>query len=341
MPVLVPKHQRVSSQSDPSGTKKEKCVYGYELLQGTDYASLIATTGAWNIVYFQAADGSLKQARWYGSWTVTEIIPAGKAARNTPLAAVMWGPQNTFRLYYLSPEYELREYCWDSNDSKYDGALNQQRVKVAPYSKLSAIVWTGVNLRVYYQDPNNRIQEYSYQGKQGWSKGASLPGDALPGTSLAYVNRRKFDEPNPSIRGYFQTLDGGLAEHVCDSANWTIGEFLHDEATFLTPITATVSMENNSPKIFVYWLSVNETILQSTNHRSWSKPEQIDTVSVAEGSKFSATSFTRDDGSVDVRVYATNSLNILSERIYRYGKWEKEQPAITVGKEVILEVIGA
>ncbi|KAK6335145.1 hypothetical protein TWF718_010583 [Orbilia javanica] len=343
MPVLVPKSLRVSTASGPTGTTQEQCVHGYDLLYRTNYASYIAPTGAWNLVWFQAADGSIKQARWYGEWVITTIIESGKALHHTPLTALLWGPQDTFRLYYLNPQFELQEWCWDTKggtDNKYDGALNAAKVKVAPYSKIAAISFGGANLRVYYQDANNKIEEYTFGGGSNWKKGATLPGEALPGTSLAFVNRNKWDANPPSIRGYFQTASGGLAEQVWEhNSNWQLGDFAIPSAPFLTPITATCSPEDDFPKIHVYWLTVDSTINEAVNWKGWKATKVIDNITIVDGG-FSATSFTRDNKAVDVRIYSTAQLNVLSERIFRGGVWETNIPTITVGRELIIPVLG-
>jgi len=342
MPVQVPKDQRISSSSGSSGTTAEKAVYGIDLLYRTSYAANIAPTGAWNLVYFQATDGSIKLARWYGSWTITTIVPAGKALYHTPLASAIWGPQDTFRLYYLSPEFYLREWAWDTangTDNKYDGALNAKNVKVAPYSKLSAISFKGPELRVYYQSTDNKIQEQTYNPTNGWQKGATLPGSPLAGTNLAFVNRNDYNAAAPSIRGYFQTDNGGLAEQVWEVGGWGIGDFVVSAAPFLTPISATVSVLQNFPKVFVYWLNVENLVIQQTNWHGWSKAEAVDTVSIVDGN-ISATSFPRDTNNVDVRVYGTGILNILAEKIFRGGVWEKGIGSVSVGNDVTLDVVG-
>ncbi|RVD83142.1 uncharacterized protein DFL_007541 [Arthrobotrys flagrans] len=343
MPVLVPKSLRISNESGRDGTTKETSVYGYDLLYGTSYASYVAPTGAWNFVWFQAADGSIKQARWYGEWSITTILAPGIAVLHTPLSAILWGPQDTIRLYYLNPQFELQEWCWDTkngSDNKYGGALNGAGVRVAPYSKLGAIAFGDFNLRVYYQGTNNKIEEYAYGGGQGWRKGATLPGDALPGTYLSFVNRNAWDASPPSIRGYFQTVTGSLAEQVWESGGgWTIGNFSIPSAPFLTPIAATSSAEKDFPKIHVYWLSVDSTIIESVNWRGWRAPKEIDNINIVNG-HISATSFTRGDKNVDVRIYGTAQLNVLFERISRYSVWEKIH-SISVGREVTLEVLGA
>ncbi|KAK6353902.1 hypothetical protein TWF730_008324 [Orbilia blumenaviensis] len=343
MPILVPRSQRISTNSGKEGTTHEQVVYGYDLLFRSSYAAVIAPTGAWNLVYFQAADGSIKQARWYGEWTVTTILAPGRAVLHTPLTLLLWGPQDAVRLYYLNPNFELQEWCWDTRngtDRKYDGALNGARVKVAPYSKLGAISFGGANLRVYYQGANNKIEEYTF-GNSSWRKGATLPGDALPGTSLSFVNRNKWDAGTPSIRGYFQTVTGALAEHVWESAGgWRLGQFSIGSAPFLTPIAATSSPEKDFAKIHVYWLTVDNTILESVNWHGWKEPREIDNISIVNGN-ISATSFTRDDKTVDVRIYGTAQLNVLFERIFRYGVWEEKIHSISVGREITLDAVGA
>ncbi|KAK6542006.1 hypothetical protein TWF694_007777 [Orbilia ellipsospora] len=343
MPVQVPKNQRISSSSGASGTTAEKATYDIDLLYRTAYASNIATTGAWNLVYFQATDGSIKLARWYGNWSITTIVPAGKALYHTPLASTQWGPQDTFRLYYLSPDFLLREWAWDTAngaDHKYDGDLNASNVKVAPYSKLSVISFKGPELRVYYQSTDNKIQEQTYNPTNGWQKGATLPGTPLAGTNLAFVNRNDYNADAPSIRGYFQTSTGGLAEQVWEVGGWGIGDFAVASAPFLTPITATVSNLQNFPKIFVYWLDVQNLVIQQTNWHGWSGAAAVDTVSVVDGF-ISATSFARDTDNVDVRVYGTGILNILAEKIFRGGVWETTIGTVPVGTEVTLDVVGA
>ncbi|KAF3311926.1 hypothetical protein TWF173_007598 [Orbilia oligospora] len=342
MPVEFPKSLRASSHSSEGGTTKEEDIYGYELLYRSAFASYVAPTGAWNLVWFQAADGSIKQARWYGEWVISTVLAPGKALQGTPLTALLWGPQDTVRLYYLSPQFELQEWCWDTKngaDNKYDGALNAAKVKVAPYSKLGAISFGGANLRVYYQGANNKLEEYTFGGGQGWKKGATLPGDPLPGTYISFVNRNKWDANPPSIRGYFQTVTGSLAEQVWETGGWKIGQFVIPAAPFLTPISATASPEKDFPKIHVYWLSVESTIIESVNWHGWKAPKQIDNISVVKAD-ISATSFTRDDGTVDVRIYGTAQLNVLFERIFRYGVWEEKIHSISVGKEIPIEVVG-
>ncbi|KAF3916218.1 hypothetical protein AA313_de0209604 [Arthrobotrys entomopaga] len=335
MPVQIPKSQA-------TGSTAETAVYDIDLLYRTAYASNIATTGAWNLVYFQATDGSIKLARWYGSWSITTIVPAGKALYHTPLASTMWGPQDTFRLYYLSPDFYLREWAWDTAngaDSKYDGALNSANVKAAPYSKLSVISFKGPQLRVYYQSTDNKIQEQTYSPNAGWQKGATLPGSPLAGTNLAFVNRNDYNADAPSIRGYFQTDTGSLAEEVWEVGGWSIGGFSVSGAPFLTPISATVSKVQNFPKIFVYWTDVHNLVIEQTNWHGWSGAAPVDSVAVVDGN-ISATSFARDNDNVDVRFYATGILNILSEKIFRGGVWEGTIGTIRVGTEVTLPVVG-
>jgi len=345
MPIEVAKERKVNSQTAGTGTSTgDNCTDNVNLLWRSSYASVLSKNGSFNKVYYQGVEGCLYETMYpRGSgWGSVKILAQGIAAQFTPLAAIMWGPnQQYIRLYYLSPSFQLRELCCNDGTNWVDGALNAQRVQAAPFSNVSALVFMNGNdpqLRVYYQRADYKIQEHCW-GNSGWSNGATLPGDPLPATALAFVNRNPIEQSTPSIRGYFQERSGGLREQCWDSG-WNIGDFFVRQAAFRTSIAATVSPFNNFPRIHVYYASARDTIIEWINDHGWNGPKEISQVAIVPGAKITACSFPREAQKVDVRLYTTIYYNIIHEFIYRQNVWEKGGMVDVGGNKISIDTVG-
>ncbi|KAF3936991.1 hypothetical protein ABW19_dt0209107 [Dactylella cylindrospora] len=298
MPIAVPRNKKFSDQAGEDGTTNvEKHTYDVHLLWRGEYASLVASDASFMKVFFQNSWGELFELHWERpdcKWLFRSIAKTDgplAAALYTPLSAIMWEDKH-IRLYYLSPKYELRELCIEggaASSSISGGKLNESNVVVASYSGLSACCWSaggGVGIRLYYQGLNDRIEEYCYGGGN-WVKGATLQGDALPGSSLAFVNRAL---DRPSIRGYWQDADGSIREHVWESG-WKTGQFGQESAPYRVPLAATVSNVDATPKIRLYRLTVNDTIREFYHDGSaWQVPRDVDSISVIPGARLTACS---------------------------------------------------
>jgi Fungal fucose-specific lectin len=123
-----------------------------------------------NRVYFQAPNTDLIEKCYDSKPWYTGAFSVPKALPRASLAAISFNPTSniSLRVYYSTTNDHIREKAWDSN-SWYDGAFD---VSGIPGSKVAAIRWGNVNIRVYFQKGTlvTGVTEWMWNGS-GWSQG--------------------------------------------------------------------------------------------------------------------------------------------------------------------------
>ncbi|KAK6450925.1 hypothetical protein FP744_10007176 [Trichoderma asperellum] len=194
----------------------------------------VAASGKSFRVYFQDTKDGIREGVFHeGKWTVS-----GKAIfyakRLTPLSAVSWDRGNQIRIYSISADGLLEEWCYSNGGQWAPGYLTKQKIQTAQNSSVAAVNWDGPNIRVYCQEKgSNDIQEYCVGNP--WKKGATLPA-ADHGSNLAAVSWEQ--NGSPHIRVYYQTADLFVQEHCYDNG-WSKGGFSPGVALKNTAIAAT------------------------------------------------------------------------------------------------------
>lgn len=198
-------------------------------------------------VYFQDAEGGIREHAWAHGWHATPE-PVFKAKLWSPLAAISWDGGNQVRVYSITDDDYLQEWCFQ-NGSWNSGYLTESQFKVSPESKLSAVFWQdgGAHIRLYCQEPSsNHIQEFV--NGNPWKRGSQLP-EAVPGSSIAAVG---WQTERIHLRVYYQAPDLTIQEH-CYEKGWVKGHFSTKGQPYGTSIAAIASLTDGNPKLRVYY----------------------------------------------------------------------------------------
>ncbi|KAI0389956.1 fucose-specific lectin [Xylariaceae sp. FL0594] len=213
--------------------------------------SAVAATATGNRickVYFQDAEGGIRERAWAHGWHVTPA-PIFTAKLWTPLAAISWDGGNQVRVYSLTDDDCLQEWCF-INGNWSSGYLTKSKYKVSPDSKLAAVYWQdgGAHIRLYCQEPSsNQIQEFV--NGNPWKRGSRLP-EAVPGTGISAVGWQAGGTIH--LRVYYQAPDLTLREH-CWERGWSNGNFITKPQPFRTPIAAAAAADDSGTKIRVFY----------------------------------------------------------------------------------------
>lgn len=191
------------------------------------------------------------------------MVPAGRAKLETPMATVMftWNGQACSRTYYIGTNNEVRVFGV-TGGRLHDGQLDSGGFFAATYSRIGAVAWADASnphIRIYFQRPDDHIQEIVYDGKPGeeYHNGHLFP-IPIKGTALAFIcqprSARKPNENGICIRGYYQHSDLRIMEIVWDG-EWHAGEFINGNCQVEkdTHITASVSSGKDIGQVCVYW----------------------------------------------------------------------------------------
>ncbi|PFH63384.1 hypothetical protein XA68_12348 [Ophiocordyceps unilateralis] len=196
-----------------------------EIAFGTSLAAV--NKGSSIRVYEVDVYGGVRETQYEDKWTggkSSNVLAKGRIG--TPLAATSLGLDH-IRVYYVSNDLTAHEICWDGKNW-YEGAFGKAGFKVAGYSGgLSAVYLGGRNdvLRVYGQNEDGHVQEFTYDGGKGWQKGSNL-GAALPGTAIAATT---WGSSPYHIRVYFQDKDRNVLEKTWDGSSWGTGGLRIDD----------------------------------------------------------------------------------------------------------------
>ncbi|KAI0750265.1 fungal fucose-specific lectin-domain-containing protein [Daedaleopsis nitida] len=240
-------------------------------------------------VYYQNTEAAIVQSVYNRGWTggVTSTLPF-KAATSTPLAAVNLtvNGQEWLRVYYLSPDYKLKEACYVTGKGWYSGGLDAQNVQAAANSSIAAFSFDDVgqtSIRVYYQEAKtNKLQEYCYTNERWFSGATNLP-TALSGTGIAAISY--YFEGQLQHRLYYQAEDLTIREHALVGASWVPGVFNGGVAPGQTPIGA-LFLSGLGTVLDVYWMDLKQQIVHSMRENSVWSTNSIAEQATKAGSKF-------------------------------------------------------
>ncbi|KAL1748022.1 fungal fucose-specific lectin-domain-containing protein [Schizophyllum fasciatum] len=271
----------------------------------------VTTPRIWSSrVYYQNPPlGVLESVHIDGQWSGGVDQPSlWDAAPFTPLAAINWDGGNQVRVYYLSNEYKLQEYCYDHGAKKwFQGALNDMDIQAAFNTSIAAFHYTDargrLQIRVYCQeDGSNEIKEFCNDGR--WFRGATLP-SALRGTSIGAIT---YQFNGLQHRIYFQTDDLRIREYAHNNGNWSWGAFSGDLAPGRTPIGALYGSWRGVV-LDLYWMNRNSEIMRSVNlDGRWHTDKVVGPL--VRGSKFAPAQW---EGGRYVRVYYQSADNSVLE----------------------------
>ncbi|OAP55737.1 hypothetical protein AYL99_09889 [Fonsecaea erecta] len=239
--------------------------------------SIAATAwSAWHMrVYFQDGRGGVRESRhddgvWSGGDARSVLFTT---KMGTPLSVISWDNGQKIRIYYLSSQDILQEYCYSAGYGWFHGSLNGQSIRVAPGSKISAIYWpVDTSIRA----TSWAIQEYCYCGQSGWGRGATL-WNARPGSSIAAT--RWFSGPldsvhrNLHIRIYYQDEQSYIRELCWQVGGWSIGGF-SQRALAATPIAA-IAWQDHQVNIRVFWQDNSKVLFESKYANAWAGPSNV------------------------------------------------------------------
>jgi len=144
------------------------------------------------------------------------------ALPHTNITSVCWGTVH-IRNYWQANDGGIRETRWDGS---WAGGTSRDSIGTAKLtSPLASIQWNnGSQIRVYYLDNNNIIQERCWQGSGSWTTGA-LGQSRIQADPDSKIAATVWNGPN--IRIYYQKPnDPAIHEHCWGSSGWTAGSTL-------------------------------------------------------------------------------------------------------------------
>nr|UWK20060.1 fucose-specific lectin [Trichoderma albolutescens] len=266
-------------------------------------------------VYFQDVQNGIREAIYDGGWTTSNTV-LFKARRSTPLSVISWDEGKQIRIYCVSANGLLEEWCHNNGGSWAPGYLTNLKVRVAPNTSIAAVNWDGSSIRVYCQEESsNAIQEFCVGNP--WKRGATLP-VADQGSNLAAVSWK--DQGKVHLRVYYQAPDLSLKEH-CYDAGWYEGGFNPGVALKNSGIAAT-GWFNSGVQLRLYW---QDSQGQMTGYKwsgSWSPTGSINPVPV--GTHMSAINW---NSGGNIRVYYQSFNGSISEECNDGDSWYNGQGA--------------
>lgn len=284
--------------------------------------SIAATAwSAWHMrVYFQDGRGGIRESRHDdGVWSGGDVPSVLLTAKmGTPLSVINWDNGRQIRIYYLSSQNMLQEYCYSTGRGWYHGDLNSQWIQVAPNSRISAIHWhVDTSIRVYFQAPTSwAIQEYCYCGQSGWCRGSTL-WNARAGSSIAatrwFSGALDSIHRNLHIRIYYQDEQSYIKELCWQVGGWSKGGF-SQWAFGGTPIAA-FAWYDYQVNIRVYWQDNYKALLESKYANGWSAGSNI-TNDVDERCPFTAVELQNGQ---HYRVYLRDRTALIEKCKGKYG----------------------
>ncbi|KAM0465859.1 hypothetical protein ACHAPV_000804 [Trichoderma viride] len=224
-------------------------------------------------IYFQDTQNGIREGVYNdGKWTVSGKA-IFRARRLSPLSAVSWDGGSQIRIYSISEDGLLEEWCNGSGGQWVPGYLTKLKVQTAPNSSVAAVNWDGTNIRVYCQESSNAIQEYCVGDP--WTRGATLP-VADQGSNLAAVSWTQ--KGMVHLRIYYQTADLSVQEHCYDNG-WSKGGFNPGIALKNTAIAAT-AWNDSGAQLRIYTQDTYGLLKGYKWSGSWEKTEFSSSVPV-------------------------------------------------------------
>nr|UXE44015.1 fucose-specific lectin [Trichoderma aurantioeffusum] len=243
-------------------------------------------------VYFQDTQNGIREAIYDGRWTTSNTV-LFTAKRSTPLSVISWDEGKQIRIYCVSTNGLLEEWCYSNGGKWTPGYLTDLKVRVAPSTSIAALNWDGPNIRVYCQEEtSNAIQEFCVGNP--WQRGATLP-LADQGSNLSAVCWK-------------------IKEH-CYDGRWYQGGFNPGTALKSSAIAATAWVSSGE-QIRLYWQDTDGFMTGYKWSGSWESTGSITSVPV--GTHMSAVNW--NNGS-NIRVYYQSSDGSISEECNDGDAW--------------------
>ncbi|KAF2179682.1 hypothetical protein K469DRAFT_693803 [Zopfia rhizophila CBS 207.26] len=160
-----------------------------------------------------------------GKWTKPGdlIVP-------TPITSCIYSDKNggNSRTFWITKDYKI--YCFAVGSSFGDRVIGDW--KVAPYSRLGVISWVhngDGHMRLYFQSPDDHIQELCWDVSGEWTTGHKFPA-TKKGTALSFINLA-LKASAPIIRGYYQHTTNHILE-----VRWEAGKGWHEGPMNIGPV---------------------------------------------------------------------------------------------------------
>ncbi|KAL1747999.1 fungal fucose-specific lectin-domain-containing protein [Schizophyllum fasciatum] len=287
----------------------------------------VTTPRIWSSrLYYQSPlGGVLESVHVDGQWTGGVNHPGLlEAAPFSPLAAISWDGGKHVRVYYLSPDYKLQEYCCDSG-RWFQGELNGMNIHARYNTSIAAFQYTtsdGVwHIRVYCQEEGRtEIQEFCNNGS--WFRGVTLP-SGLSGTSIAAIT---YEFHGLQHRIYYQMDDLVIHEYAHDNGRWTPGSFFGGPAPGRTQIGALFGSWRGVV-LDVYWMNTHSEIVRAVNlNGAWHTSKVVGPLK--RGARFAPAQW---EGGRYIRVYYQSADNSVLE-VCNNDNSANWHPGSTVGK---------
>ncbi|KAF8511401.1 PLC-like phosphodiesterase [Hysterangium stoloniferum] len=229
-----------------------------EIAPGTAIAATCLTSTDIRIYFQDAGDGVRELYYSSSGWSSGDGYSAKfQSMPHSPIAVAEWYDGTRYiRLYTLDKENNLTEHCMDGQ-GWYSGYLSSNKLKAAPYSKISAFKWE-TYLRVYYQKSDNDIQELCPASPQ-WTNGQTMPRVSnehpLPGTDITSLCLDW-----GKIRVYYQGADNYIWE-AKDDNGWSVQkESIY--AKKYSPLAAITWTDSTGRRIRLYGLDDKNQIVE-------------------------------------------------------------------------------
>ncbi|GAW15295.1 hypothetical protein ANO14919_047040 [Xylariales sp. No.14919] len=229
----------------------------------TRTAMAATASSPWNCrVYYQNAAGVIQESfHLDGVWTHSTLFSAKPF---TPLAAISWEGGREVRVYCLSVDDLLQEWCW-SGSGWYQGLLSDLRVRPAPNTSIAAVVYEnpGLEITVFCQESgSDAIREI--RSGHPWYRASILP-VACTGSSLAATT---YIQNGVQIRVYFQAPDLTFQEHCWGAGKWFKGEFRSERVPRHSAITASVR-KDTTEKLRLFFQDSRRTFVGYESNGGW------------------------------------------------------------------------
>ncbi|KAJ6259687.1 hypothetical protein Dda_5325 [Drechslerella dactyloides] len=229
------------------------------------YSAVDAESGQAVAVFFRKPDGSIIEAFWrrrQNDWGFWEVLPkSATPPPNISIAATLWANSH-YRIYYFDENMFLCELAFESKTAPSSKQLDK-KIRARENSGISAVCFRRdgkSNLRVYFIDPDGKLQETTI-----YDKGTPIDvSDLHPNTALQFVTLTGWDNEANEIRGYYQDTEFNIREIAYKERAWGKSTIVQP-AKALVPFAVAVSgADGKSPKVCLYTVSEKTEIMEMT-----------------------------------------------------------------------------
>lgn len=211
-------------------------------------------------LYYQRPGGFVQEYAYAnGAWGPGSVV--GTNVAGTAIAGVAWQDNASHvRLYYLIDPQTILERCLDG-DTWTDG-MKLALSTMLPYTELAATTWLEADtrhIRLYFQATNGAVQEYRFDGGDGWTPGAGMPSTAVTNTKIAALSWT--DSTGVHLRVYYQTTNQIVSEACHDGTQPWYGGANFADAAPNTPLAA-MAWNNGTVEMRLYYETPGNTVIE-------------------------------------------------------------------------------